>query len=396
MTSVNISNNPNYEYHIPKHAASGKKIKPGLFKMMMEPLRKSMGESIGKKLGHINLSKGEKQALKLNKDLFVSDENNHAETINISMSKKGKSTHALNGISIKPGEQDSGKYVLVFFGMGDCYEKHLDSLKKLSNDTGATVVSFNYRGVNQSTGKANSASDYITDGSAFIDYLTNEKGANSENILLYGHSLGGGVAAQVRQDLKLDSSPIISESSFSTFKEAVKGKEGKFNAWITKKTGWNMNSIKALETVVDKKLGIVVNRRDPTINYEKASLYKKMKPIVEDRHIKIGKKPSKERLDTVDGDLKTINSIKKAGWVKHLRHPHQMVMDQTHEESNISVPLEIQQEINTMDKNSTQYLTKLILLNELVKLNQKYAIEDKKAYEGIVSMIEDMLNLEKT
>ena len=394
MSSI-TKTNYNYEYQPPKNLKQP--TRPSFFKIIMEPLRKSMGKSIGKKLGHINLNKSEKKALKINKDNFIQNAKNHAESISLSMlGKKGKSTHALDGISIHSNSEKNNKYILVFFGMGDCYEKHLDSLKKLSLDTGATVVSFNYRGINESTGQANSAKDYISDGSAFVDYLINEKGAQSENVLLYGHSLGGGVAAQVRKELKLDS-PIISESSFSTFKEAVKRKKGKTTAWLFKKTGWNMNSFKALETVEENKLGIVVNRRDPLVNYTKSSLYIELKSNNKEKNlklIKIGKNPSKDQDEKAY--LQTMNQIKRAGWVKHLRHPHQLVMDQPHKRSAITIPTAIQEELDQLDNTSIEYNTKLALANELVELNKKFAKEDKKAYQGILKMIEDMLNNKDT
>ena len=83
--------------------------------------------------------------------------------------------------------------------MGDCYEKHLESMKQLANHTGAKVVSFNYRGVGDSAKiTANSAADLISDGKAMFDHLV-KQGLNKENILLYGHSMGGGVAAEIAQ-----------------------------------------------------------------------------------------------------------------------------------------------------------------------------------------------------
>ncbi len=310
---------------------------------------------------------------------------------------------------------------------------HMDSIKKLSEDTNSIILAFNYRGIEESSGKANSADDYISDGKAIIDYLNLHEGAKSKDITLLGHSLGAGVAAQVYKELK-HKGHIICESSFSTFYDVVREKKGIFLAWLFNLLGWNFNSIEALGTIEDGKLGIIVNHRDPTVDY-KVSLYKQLKKTCTDEVlknknisiVKIGEKIWNGSEKSTDVKIKAKLSlkkytsptqikvkkqveqsnfmgvmieIKKAGWIEYLRHPHQLVMDQIFDESLIKIPEKIQKEIDELKeialnakdpKNANLEYDKLnkkiMLASKLVNLNRKFAREDKKAYCSLVELI---------
>lgn len=404
--NINPNSKVNFTYQPIK---SFKKV--SLFEKIMEPLRGAVGAAVWRNLGKLKLSQTKKGVINTNKENFISRENAKGLTIAIN-DLKGKKTHELDGIAIGHSNENPNqrKYTVVFFGLRDNYESHLESMKRLAEDTGTIVVSFNYRGTCESTGSPNGIKDYITDGKAFMEYLCKKEGADPKNILIYGHSLGGGVAAKVKEEL---SHPgfIISESSFSNFKKAVKDKKGAFTAWVIKKAGWNINSAKALKNIQSGQLGIIANRRDYVINYKHVSLYKELKENktnIELHSIKIGTKPTSEsfspaiKIETqknfnnsrtakkctlnaiANTDYQDLQkSIKKAGWINYLRNSHQMIMDQPHPD-DISIPDKLQKEI-------THSSSKQALANQLVELNRKYAEEDKLAYEGMVKMIKTML-----
>lgn len=422
-----ISSNPfNADYTF-RAAAEVKHRK--ISSKIMAPLRKAIGSSVGKELGQIRLSRTEKQALKDKKAELIA--NGEGKNIKIAMqNKKGTETHQLDGILINnPNESTEDKrYIVVFYGMGDGYEKHLESMKKLAEDTDATVVSFNYRGKGESTGKANSVKDYAMDGRAFIEYLKIEEGADPEKIMLYGHSLGGGVAAKVCEEID-HKGPIVLDSTFSTFKKASEYKKGAFTSWIIKKAGWSINNVQALEKVEGSKLGLIVNRRDPTVHYERAGLYNQLKADKVEKEIetvKIGAKPSRERLDgpTVKAGKKNFNEervdkepateesdptyknlqtdLKKAGWMRFVRHPHQLVMDQEMDPDEISMPHKIIEELAALKGKvdsgaelQTTYDEKEKLAEDLLELNKKYAHEDNLAYGGMVNMIKGLFDKEE-
>lgn len=336
--------------------------KASLFEKAIEPLRAIIGAYVWKSLGKLNLSPDKKALLQTAKRTFISKKNVKGLTITVN---EGKKTHQLDGISIGPS---TGKYTVVFFGLRDCYENHLESMKKLAKDTGTTIVSINYRGTCDSTGSPDGIKDYITDGKALIEHLK-QTGANPKNIVIHGHSLGGGVAAGVANEIG-HPGLITSENSFSNFKLAVKDKKGAFTAWVIKKAGWNINSVKALEKIQNGQLCVIVNRRDYIIHYKNVSLHKGMgRPEVQ--RIKIGSKK--------DDDQDLQKEIKKAGWVHHLRNSHEMLMDQP-KPNEVVMPDEIQKELNTSPSKQS-------LASQLVNLNKLYAEEDQKAYEELVKMI---------
>jgi fermentation-respiration switch protein FrsA (DUF1100 family) len=62
---------------------------------------------------------------------------------------------------------------------------------------GFDVFLFDYRGYGASDGVAAEESDLYADGDAAVDFVIKEKGARPERIVLYGHSLGTTVVADV-------------------------------------------------------------------------------------------------------------------------------------------------------------------------------------------------------
>tara|TARA_R110002110_G_scaffold383245_2_gene594584 strand:+ start:17478 stop:18848 length:1371 start_codon:yes stop_codon:yes gene_type:complete len=93
-----------------------------------------------------------------------------------------------------PANQDSDKYIIYGWGRSDCYEKRLYRLASDALNLNAHIVSFNFRGVGHSSGCPYSEDDMAQDYVAQIKRLVLDKKVKPENIILHGHSLGGGAA----------------------------------------------------------------------------------------------------------------------------------------------------------------------------------------------------------
>ena len=78
---------------------------------------------------------------------------------------------------------------------------------------GLNVLLFEYRGYGASTGKPSENGTYL-DAMAAWNYLTVERGIAPETIVLYGHSLGGAVAAWLATQVKPGA--LVLESTFSS------------------------------------------------------------------------------------------------------------------------------------------------------------------------------------
>ena len=109
------------------------------------------------------------------------------------------SLHAADGTPLAgwrvhaPGQKPRC-WVLYCHGNGGNISDRLDRLHVFT-DLGVGVVIFDYRGFGQSQGRIRRESDLFDDGEAFYDDLV----GHTDQIVLYGESMGGGVAAYLAE-----------------------------------------------------------------------------------------------------------------------------------------------------------------------------------------------------
>ena len=110
-----------------------------------------------------------------------------------------------------PAEQPRG-VVLFFHGNAGNISHRLDSLRIL-NALGLSTFIFDYRGYGRSDGETSEQGTYL-DGEAAWRYLTGERGIPAQEIVIFGRSLGGAIAAH----LAMSKAPkaLILESTFTS------------------------------------------------------------------------------------------------------------------------------------------------------------------------------------
>lgn len=84
---------------------------------------------------------------------------------------------------------------------------------------GLNVLIIDYRGYGKSTGDP-SEKGFYRDARAAWDYLLTERGQRAEEIVVFGRSLGGAVAAHLAAEVK--PAGVIIESSFSSARDVAK------------------------------------------------------------------------------------------------------------------------------------------------------------------------------
>lgn len=121
----------------------------------------------------------------------------------------------------------TGKVILFCHGNGGNLTHRQDKLIALSKP-GHAVLIFDYSGYGQSTGVPSELLCYAN-ASMFVELLLSQ-GYKRENIVMYGESLGGAVAAHVARKYNL--SYLILESSIPSVKELIKHRY-KFLSFLT-------------------------------------------------------------------------------------------------------------------------------------------------------------------
>lgn len=79
---------------------------------------------------------------------------------------------------------------------------------------GFDVLLFDYRGYGASDGVASAESDLYADGDAAVAFVINQKNARPERIVLYGHSLGTAIVADIAS--RGNFGAVVLESGFSS------------------------------------------------------------------------------------------------------------------------------------------------------------------------------------
>jgi fermentation-respiration switch protein FrsA (DUF1100 family) len=103
--------------------------------------------------------------------------------------------------------------ILFCHGKGGNVSYYLDSVN-IFNELGFNVFIFDYRGFGNSHGKTTEQGTYI-DAQAAYDWLINHKDLNPEDIIIFGRSLGGSIAAHLASQVKAKG--LVVESCFTSF-----------------------------------------------------------------------------------------------------------------------------------------------------------------------------------
>lgn len=115
--------------------------------------------------------------------------------------------------------RESSRRVLLFFHGNAGNISHRGESVSIFHELGLNVFIIDYRGYGASKGKPSEAGIY-RDARAAWRYLTAELGFGPENIIVFGRSLGGVVAAQLAAEA--NPSALILESSFSSAKDVAR------------------------------------------------------------------------------------------------------------------------------------------------------------------------------
>ena len=118
-----------------------------------------------------------------------------------------------------PATQVNAKVLLYLHGNGINIGANAAHAKRF-HQMGFSVLLIDYRGYGQSQGSFPSEASVYQDAATAWDYLVNHKQVMPNQIMIYGHSLGGAIAI----DLALqhpEAAGLIVESSFTSIREMI-------------------------------------------------------------------------------------------------------------------------------------------------------------------------------
>ena len=120
-------------------------------------------------------------------------------------------------------ELSKGRPVVLYFG-GNAANRNYRMLEvQVLTEAGADVLIFDYRGYGDSPGEP-SEEGLARDARAAWRFATETQQIEPRRIVLYGESLGGGVAVRLASDLSLNKTPpagVILRSTFSSLVDAA-------------------------------------------------------------------------------------------------------------------------------------------------------------------------------
>ncbi|MDB6082111.1 MAG: bem46 [Chlamydiia bacterium] len=251
----------------------------------------------------------------------------------------------LNGIEIRPTQlfekPEKQKWIIYYQKNAATWEQGRNFLAKMAQDTGANVLSCNYRGVGLSTGFPETADALVQDGEATLQHLLSQ-GVLPENILLYGTSLGGGVATQVAaiHAEQNEQIALCNERSFSSLSSAIEKivpLVGKFTATFATSHGWELDSKSKLALLREKQVPIIViyspgdRLVKPTAAFQKAVLEQRTKEITASP--KLSKKTAPQKREIIKIRLEETAeenaAIKKMGLQDQIEYAHNRPLSET-------------------------------------------------------------------
>jgi fermentation-respiration switch protein FrsA (DUF1100 family) len=114
--------------------------------------------------------------------------------------------------------QNSEFTVLFCHGNGGNMMHRLDSIN-IFHDLGLNCFVFDYRGYGDSQGKPSEEGTYLDAGAAY-KWLTEEKKTPPENMIIFGRSLGGSIAAKLASEV--NAGALAVESTFTSYADIGK------------------------------------------------------------------------------------------------------------------------------------------------------------------------------
>lgn len=167
------------------------------------------------------------------------------------------------------------KWIVYFPGNGEQYEDFLKQALSYQKELAVNVLVFNYRGVGDSQGPV-TPEGIDLDAITVLQYVIHGLKCQAKDLLVIGHSLGGGVAAKALAHFP--EAGFCVERSFSSLHHTARswigfGVIGRVAAWIVSSCGWSLNSIQNWHRLEHGRKWMVYHKEDRVLPYVESQLH---------------------------------------------------------------------------------------------------------------------------
>lgn len=117
-------------------------------------------------------------------------------------------------------QSENAKKTILYFQANGTNISFRQSRLNTFQRMGVNVLLVDYRGYGKSTGRVRKEEDIYRDGLTAWNFLILEKGINPGNVIIWGRSLGGGVASEIAQSKPI--AALVLESTFYSLDEVAR------------------------------------------------------------------------------------------------------------------------------------------------------------------------------
>lgn len=168
----------------------------------------------------------------------------------------------------------TSRWLFYSGGNGELLENSMAEVSMLASQLNANAILFNPRGVGHSTGYVSHVSDLVEDATAVALHYSAHYRIDPLQLLLFGHSIGGGIVAELASR-HFTVSPVVIDRSFSKLSDAA-AVFSPFSAGFTKflfpYLVGDLDTMEGWSRLNHSRKMVIYSREDEVVSFSCASI----------------------------------------------------------------------------------------------------------------------------
>ncbi|CCW69467.1 unnamed protein product [Phytomonas sp. Hart1] len=166
------------------------------------------------------------------------------------------------------------RWMMFFGGNAEFLETSLLQNSIIADELSANLILYNSRGLGRSSSYVMKLSDLVEDSLTVARYVVQRENITPSNLILYGHSMGGGTASAVAAQA-FPTSTLVIDRSFSDINDAatlMSPFTPAFTTFVLSLSIGQLDVIRCWNRIHHDRKLILYARNDETISYKTASI----------------------------------------------------------------------------------------------------------------------------